>query len=154
MTTRSIWYTHQCIAGSGIAVMDARIAWELRPDLWSGAQDCAFTFRKNQKPDGVLRMMATLEEYGPVLVLARSMDNLEKRLEWIVGRAVLALNPADQEALTADRVDFNQREVSAKEAERLDGLRKLATEDMPSHDCQRRRDILAARSELGLPVAA
>ena len=59
MTTRSTWYAHQCIAASGIAVMDARIAWELRPDMWVGAQDCAFTFRKQQKADGVQRMTAT-----------------------------------------------------------------------------------------------
>ncbi len=152
MNTRSTWYCHQSIAGSGIAVMDARIAWELRPDLWSGAQDCLMTFRKNQRPDGVMRLMVTFDGYGPVLVLARSMDNLEKRLEWIVGRPVVALKPADQEAPPADRVHFNRIEVNAKEAERLELVRKLAKEVPPSHDCQHRRDILAARHELGLPV--
>lgn len=154
MTTRSTWYTHQCIAASGIAVMDSRIAWELRPDLWSGAQDCLMTFRKKQKPDGVQRMMATFEGFGQVLVLARSLDNLEKRLEWIVGRPVLALQPAESEAQPVVREDFTRREVNAKEAERLEQVRKLAKEVPPVHDCQHRRDILAARAELSLPVAA
>jgi hypothetical protein len=153
MTTRSTWYAHQCIAASGLAVMDHRIAWELRPDLWSGAQDCAFTFRKQQKADGVQRMTATFDGLGPVLVLARSLDNLAQRLEWIVGRPVLALKSADPEALPAVRTDFNQREVNAKEAERMEQVRKLAVEALPSHDCQQRRDIVAARAELGLPVA-
>ena len=35
MTNRSTWYAHQCLAASGLAVMDSRIAWQLRPDLWS-----------------------------------------------------------------------------------------------------------------------
>jgi hypothetical protein len=154
MTTRSSWYCHQSIAASGIAVMDSRIAWELRPDLWSGAQDCFMDFRRNQKPDGVQRLTATFEGIGQVLVLARSMDNLEKRLEWIVGRPVLALKPAESEATPAVTEDFTRRDVNAKEAERMEQVRKLAKEVPPVHDCQHRRDILAARAELGLPVAA
>jgi hypothetical protein len=152
MTTRSTWYFHQSIAASGLAVMDSRIAWELRPDLWSGAQDCGISFRKNQKADGVQRMTATFEGFGPVLVFARSLDNLAKRLEWIVGRPVQELKPADPDAQPAVRTDFNQREVNAKEAERMEQVRKLAVEALPSHDCQRRRDIVAARQELGMPA--
>ena len=69
MTTHSTWYAHQCIASAGLVVMDSRIAWQLRPDLWSGAQDCGITFRKNQKPDGVQRLMATFDGYGLVLLI-------------------------------------------------------------------------------------
>ena len=111
------------------------------------------TFRKQQKADGVQRMTVTFEGYGPVLVLARSLDNLEQRLQWIVGRPVLNLKPAEAEAPPAAQTDFNRIQVNAKEAERLELVRKLAKEVAPSHDCQRRRDILAARAELGLPVA-
>ena len=153
MTTRSTWYTHQCIAASGIAVMQPRIAYELRPDLWASDQDCFMTFRKAQNVEGVQRMTVTFEGYGPVLVLARSLDNLEQRLQWIVGRPVLELKPAEPEAPPAAQTDFNRIQVNAKEAERLELVRKLAKEVAPSHDCQRRRDILAARAELGLPVA-
>ena len=151
--SRATWYAHQCIASSGLAVMASSIAWQLRPDLWSGVQDCALTFRKNQAPDGVTRLMVTFEGYGPVLVLARSLDNLAKRLEWIVGRPVLDLKPAEPEAPPAAHTDFNRLAVSAKEAERMEQVHKLAKEVPPVHDCQQRRDILAARAELGLPVA-
>ena len=153
MTTRSTWYTHQCIASSGIAVMQHRIAYELRPDLWASDQDCFMTFRKTQNVEGVQRLTVTFEGYGPVLVLARSLDNLAQRLQWIVGRPVLNLKPAEAEAPPAAQTDFNRIQVNAKEAERLELVRKLAKEVAPSHDCQRRRDILAARAELGLPVA-
>lgn len=153
MTTRSTWYVHQCITSAGLAVMDSNIAWQLRPDLWSGAQDCAFTFHKNQKPDGVTRLMATFESYGPVLVLARSLDNLEKRLEWIVGKPVLKLVQAGPEVVPVSRPDPLRKEEVAKEAERLAHIRKLAIEELPSHDCHQRQEILAARRELGMPVA-
>lgn len=152
MTTRSTWYVHQCIASSGLAVMDSRIAWQLRPDMWASDQDCFMTFRKAQNVEGVQRMTATFEGYGPVLVLARSLDQLAQRLQWIVGRPVLELKPAEPEALPAVPTDFNRIQVNAKEAERLEQVRKLSKEVPPSHDCQHRRDILAARSELGLPL--
>lgn len=153
MSSRSTSFTFLCLAASGVAVMDPRIAYELRPDMWASAQDCFMTFRKQQKAEGVQRLTATFDGYGPVLVLARSLDNLEKRLEWIVGRQVLSLKPAEAEAPPAAHTDFNRREVNAKEAERLELVHKLAKEVPPVHDCQHRRDILAARSELGLPVA-
>lgn len=150
MTTRSTWYTHQCIAASGLAVMDSRIAWQLRPDLWSGAQDCAFTFRKQQNVDGAKRIVATFPSYGEVQVYARSLDNLGKRLEWIVGEAPTAVVDWKPEAPAVSPQLAAKREHNRKEVERLEDLRKLATEEPPSHDCSRRREILAARLELGM----
>ena len=151
MTTRSTWYTQQCLAGAGLAVMDHRIAWELRPDLWSGAQDCAFTFRKQQNVDRVDRVVATFPVYGEVLVLARSLDNLEKRLEWIVGEAPTVIADWQPEVPAVSAKLAAKREFNRKEIERLDGLRKLATQAMLGHDCQHDRDVLAARRELGMP---
>lgn len=155
MTTRSTWYTHQCIAASGIAIMDAQIAFELRPDLWASPQDCRMTFRKVQSVAGVKRMSATFAGggIGTVLVLARSLDNLAKRLEWIVGLPVVDLTSAEPEMEPVTRQDPMRREADAKEAERLAQVHKLAKEVPPGHDCQHRRDILAARAELGMPVA-
>lgn len=40
------------------------------------------------------------------------------------------------------------------EAERFASLRKLAAQELPAHDCSLRREILAARKELGLEEAA
>ena len=75
--------------------MQPRIAYELRPDLWASDQDCFMTFRKTQNVEGVQRLTVTFEGYGPVLVLARSLDNLAQRLQWIVGRPVLNLKPGE-----------------------------------------------------------
>lgn len=143
-------YAFDCIAASGFAVMSPAIAYELRPDLWACAADCARTLMTRDKIAGTQRMMATFDGLGPVLVLTRSRDQLAKRLEWIVGRAVLDLKPAEPEAPATERPNLLHKEANAKEAERMEQVRKLATEEPPSHDCSRRREILAARRELGM----
>ena len=71
MTDRSTWYAHQCIAASGLAVMDPRIAFQLRTDLWSGLQDCAITFRRQQRLEGTKHLVATFPTWGRVEVYAR-----------------------------------------------------------------------------------
>lgn len=151
MTTRSTRYMHQCLAASGIAVMDPRVAWELRPDLWAGAQDCGITFRKQQNADCVRRVVATFPIYGEVLVMARSLDNLGKRLEWIVGEAPTSIADWHPDVPAVSPQLAAKREFNRKEVERLEALRKVATQVPPSHDCHARRDILEARRELGMP---
>lgn len=152
MTTRSTWYAHQCIASAGLAVMDSRIAWQLRPDLWSGAQDCGITFRKQQSVDGAQRLVATFPSYGDVQVYARSLDNIEKRLLWIVGEAPTSIVDWQPDVPAVSPQVAAKREANRKEVERLEALRKLATEVPPSHDCSRRREILEARREQGMPA--
>lgn len=151
MTTRSTWYMHQCLSASGLAVMDSRIAWQLRPDLWSCAQDCGLTFRKQQNADRVRRVIATFPTYGDVLVMARSLDGLEKRLEWLVGEAPTAIAEWHPEVPAVSPQLAAKREFNRKEVERVEALRKLATRELPSHECNARRDILEARRELGMP---
>ncbi len=146
-------YAFDCLAASGLAVMSPAIAYELRPDLWACVADCARTLETRAEIPGTQRLTVTFQGYGPVLVFARSLDNIEKRLEWIVGRPVLNLKPCEPDVPPAAPADFNRREINAKEAERLEQIRKLATEVPPSHDCSRHREILEARRELGLPVA-
>ena len=150
MTNRSTWYAHQCLAASGLAVMDSRIAWQLRPDLWSGAQDCGITFRKQQTVEGAQRLVATFPRYGDVQIYARSLDNLAKRLQWIVGEAPTEICEWAPEVPAVSPQQAAKREANRKEIERLEALRKVAISNLPSHDCQERRDILAARKELGM----
>jgi hypothetical protein len=133
--------------------MHRGIAYQLRPDLWASQQDCAITFRTEQKVDGARRMVATFPSFGEVLVYARSLDSLAQRLHWIVGEEPTAIADWQPEVPTVSPQMAAKREANRKEIERLEGLRKLAAEDPPSHDCSRRREILAARRELGLPVA-
>ena len=150
MTNRSTWYAHQCLAASGIAVMDSRIAWQLRPDLWSGAQDCGITFRKQQTVEGAQRLVATFPRYGDVQVYARSRRDLVQRLEYIVGEAPTEIREWTPEVPAVSPQQAAKREANRKEIERLEALRKVAISNLPSHDCQERRDILAARKELGM----
>lgn len=151
MTSRSTWYCHQSIAGSGIAIMDAQIAFELRPDLWASPQDCRMTFRKEQNVYGARRVVATFPSYGDVLVYVRSLDNLENRLQWIVGEAPTAIVDWHPEVPAVSPQQAAKREANRKEIERLDALRKVATQELLDHDCQHDRDVLAARRELGMP---
>jgi len=143
-------YAYDCIAASGFAVMSPAIAYELRPDLWACAADCARTLTTRDKIPGTQRMTATFEGYDPVLVVTRSLDNLAQRLQWIVGRKVIDLKPAEDEAPAIERPNLLHKQANAKEAERLEQARKLADEEPPAHDCSRRREILEARRELGI----
>lgn len=151
MTTRSTWYVHQCIAGAGVAVMDGRIAFQLRPDLWASDQDCLMTFRKQQSVEGARRLVATFPTYGDVHVYARSFDMLEQRLLWIVGEAPTEIVEWQPDVPAISPQLAAKREANRKEIERLEELRKLATQELLGHDCQHDRDVTAARKELGMP---
>lgn len=148
--SQSTTYAFQSIAASGIAVMSHRIAFQLRGDLWSDVQGCLFDFEKEQKIEGAKRVMATFPSFGDVQVYARSLDSIEKRLHWIVGEAPTAIVDWQPEVPAVSPRMAAKREANRKEVERLDALRKLATEAPPSHDCSRRREILEARRELGM----
>ena len=150
MSSRSTRFALQCISSSGLAIMDPRIAYTLRPDMWGSQQDCSLTFSKRQVIAGTQRITATVDGFGAVLVLTRSLDNLAKRVEWVIGRPVLELRPAEPEQAPDKRPDLVRNQVEAKEAARMELVCKLAQEDPPSHDCHRRREILAARAELGI----
>jgi hypothetical protein len=148
MPHRSEKYARQAIAASGLTILDPRIAFELRPDLWASAQDCRITFRRAQKFEGTHRVTATIEDYGDVLVCTRSLDALEQRIQWIAGRRVLAVKPAEADAVPPPATPQLHRQAQSKEVERLAELEKLAAQEPPSHDCHARREILAARAEL------
>ncbi len=150
MTDRSTWYAHQCIAASGLAVMEPRIAFQLRTDLWSGLQDCAITFRRQQRLEGTKHLLVTFPTWGRVEVYARSLNNLEQRLEWIVGEQPTEIAEWQPERPEVTPGQAAKREANRKEIERLNELRKIAAEVPPSHDCHRRRAILDARQKLGM----
>lgn len=154
MSSRSVSYARQCLAAQGFVILDPRLAYELRPDLWAGGQDCAITFSRRQLLEGTQRIVASVDGYGSVLIAARSLDNLAQRLEWIVGAKVSELRPAPVESVAQPAPGQLRQEQAAKEAERLARVRKVAGEELPNHDCNMRREIIAARRELGLAEAA
>lgn len=111
-------------------------AWQRTPDLLPRAFPGAALYR------------AAVPGLGDVLVLSRSETFLVERMEWFG-------LPATSVALVSPAVRPAARAVSAPKAptsiprrdQRIEGLRRLAAQEPPAHDCASRRDILAARSE-------
>ena len=92
MPTKVLAYTHQALAASGFAILDSRIAITLRPDLWTSGLEATGGFGLNDTRNrlrgigGVKRFCARLIGVdGTLTVLARSSDNLAKRIEWVTG---------------------------------------------------------------------
>lgn len=149
---RSTWYAAQAIAASGFAVMSPMIAYQLRPDLWANGRNCQFDFERDLKLEGTLKLVATFPTHGDVVVLTRSRRDLAQRLEWIVGEAPTSIADWHPEVPAVSPQQALKRAANKKEVERLEALRKVAIGNLPSHDCQERREVLAARRELGVPA--
>ena len=151
MTTKTQQYAIQSLAASGFAVMRSTVAWQLRPDLWSSAEECGFDFRGKVAIEGVTRLNVTLDGVGVVPVLTRSMGHLAERIQWVTGRMVLKIEEEQPAAPVQEKPPLTEGQKKA--AERLQELKKLAAMELPAHDCALRKDVLAARRELGQKVA-
>ena len=147
MTTKTQQYAIQSLASGGFAVMRSTVAWQLRPDLWSSAQECGIDFSGKVAIEGVTRLNVTLDGVGVVPVLTRSMGHLAERIQWVTGRMVLKIEEEQPAAPVQEKTA--PTEAQKKSAERLQELKKLAAQEPPAHDCALRKDILAARRELG-----
>lgn len=145
MSSTAKKYAHQCIAGSGFAVMNGIVAWRLRPDLWATGQDCAMSMGLKDV-EGAKKLSVTIPGIGTVPVFAMSEKRLADRIEEVTGFAVTAIE--DYHAPTsAAHVPFpNSNQLHA--AQHLDKLRKLSAMEPPAHECVLRKDILKAREEL------
>ena len=150
MTTKTQQYAIQSLAASGFAVMRSTVAWQLRPDLWGSAQECGMDFGK-AFVEGAKRLNVTLEGVGSVQLLTRSTDLLAERIQWVTGIKVLKIEEEKPAVPVQEKQPLTEGQKKA--AERLQELKKLAAQDLPAHDCALRRDILAARHELGMVEA-
>ena len=148
MSTITKRYAAQCLSGSGFAILDSRIAWQLRPDLWASGQDCAMSGWAIEVP-GTVRISVEIAGYGRVRILTRSTDNLARRIEWIVGAKVEHLEEVSEAEKPSDhQVEWRSAVAARAEAERLEKLRALAAQELPSHECHLRKEILRAREEV------
>lgn len=142
------------LAATGFAIVNARAAMRIRPDLWPNAgMVCAIEFGQHQHQapalmsrfPGATLYTAEIGELGRVPVLAYSADELARRIGWGTGYRVQALEPyAPPQESTVAPLNAG----IARHQARMDKLRHLAAQVPPSHDCEARRDILAARAEL------
>ncbi|MBK7463977.1 MAG: hypothetical protein IPJ50_15430 [Betaproteobacteria bacterium] len=151
MSTKTKQYAQQCIASAGFAVMTSEFAWQLRPDLWASAQDCAMSFKRSIQPDGTQRLIAKLADGRQVPVVTRSTNELERRLEWVIGVKVVELVNDTQPAVASTQPLPTEFKRLAEE--KLAKLKELAAQDLQPHDCTLNKDILAARRELELKAA-
>ncbi len=146
MSTKTQQYAHQSLAACGFAVMSSVIAWKQRPDLWASAQDCGMDFTAKLTIPDTQRLSAKLAGLdSQVLVLTRSADDLSKRIEWVTGYKVESMGAGVgvvNETPAPPLITEQQRQATAGR-ERLE---KLAAMELPAHDCQLRREILAARA--------
>jgi hypothetical protein len=151
MSTKTKQYANQCLAGSGFAIMNSNFAWMLRPDLFASAQDCGVGFNRNIAVEGTQRFIATFSDGQKAIVISRSPEALERRIEWVAGLKVVGL-ASDTPPVIAIKQPANdeyQRLADERKAE----LKDLAGQELPPHECALRKDILAARRELGILVA-
>lgn len=151
MTTKTRQYAIQSLAACGFAVMRSTVAYKLQPDMWSSVQECGIDFSDFSGKvalDGVTRVNVTLDGVGVVPVLTRSMGHLAERIQWITGYMVLKIEEEKPAAPVREKPPLTDGQKKA--AERLQELKKLAAKPLPPQDCALRKDILAARRELGM----
>lgn len=144
---------------TGWAPINLEAAQILCPEVGRDHQ----TFTACQRsPDGLPRAFpgaalysAQVPGIGEILVLSRGSSFLAERMDWLglPASSVVDLMPAVRPS--GPRVPAPRSVSAQRPDQRLDRLRQLADEEPPAHDCERRREILAARMELaGMESAA
>ncbi len=90
--SKFVTYAHQQLAACGFAVLSAEIAATLRPDMFTTGMDAGHELSQANRRNAftslprVMRMAAKLEGVArPLVVLTRSLDELERRIEHVTG---------------------------------------------------------------------
>ncbi len=114
-----------------------------------------------QQPGNLLRVfprtalcMAKIEGFGRVPILYRSPLVLAERIAFLTGGEVELIEDATLPKV-AEPVRLVEIIKPSRIDERLERLKAVAAQDLPSHECSLRTDILKARTETGWkePVA-
>lgn len=153
MNSKVARYLTEALASAGCAVVDSQTAYKLRPDIWASAINAGSDFSEASpaKLDQLMERLsarlyvADFSDGGSARVAARSAHMLAERIEWQTGKVVRAVrlfeSPQPEAAAAQPAMRRGQ--------ERLENQKELAGMEPPTHDCAARRDILAAREELG-----
>jgi len=154
--TTAITFVRQQLASAGWAPISHETAMLLCPEVARDHQ--TFTTWQNTPEvlprtfPGAAVYRAQVHGHGEMLVLSRSPQFLAERMGWLGLPAVsmVEIQPARAKAEGQARAvsDIGAALNKAREGERLSRLRALADEETPAHDCDRRRQILAARAEI------
>lgn len=98
--TRALNFAQQALAHAGFAVLNARLAVEMRPDLWADGLTCAAEFGQAMARNsfanlpGIRLKVVLQDQSNAVTVVARSVDQLAARIEWLTGRKVVSMELA------------------------------------------------------------
>jgi len=147
-------YVDQQLGATGFVLCEPSIAFQIRPDLWSVLANCRTDFgpevRKilaNRAP-----VLFTFEGDGPQGYVQGyggcfSQRRLEDRILELYG---IELTAKIVESLPMPQAP-NQQASSVLIAQSDDPqvLRALAAEELPTHECHKRREILSARQKIG-----
>ena len=148
-------YIGQQLGAVGFVLCAPRISFMLRRDLWPTAAMCDATSPAAKKYLGALasKMLLTLFTFeGEGLTgfgAAFNAEQLEKRIHDMYGIDVeiTVVDSLMQPAPVQPGHDPQAHAARVRD-ENLKKLRKLAVQELPSHECSLRREILAARAEL------
>ena len=151
MNSKVARYLTESLAASGCAVVNSQIAYRHRPDTWATPTNCGgdFSFTPTKLSQIIQRLGAALYDVDfadgtSAPVAARSTHMLAERIEWLTGRAVLAIRPY----MALSPVANATRSMTPRQQERMERLKQLAAQEPPAHDCALRREILAAREKV------
>lgn len=162
---KPILYVQQQLASTGFALIQNRIATELRPDLFPNglhaaaefgeARQCGYLGANTRDFRGPLvQLYATIEGYPEsVELLTRSENRLAERIHELTGYVVTGIQahtPVQSRWAAGQEEDARQqaRQAAQIRQKKLDKLRALAGQEVPVHLCPQRTEILRARKEL------
>lgn len=95
-------YVIECLAAAGFCLVNAGIAFRLRPDIWATRFDAGTAHNCGQQKIGQFLQSldgVTLAEiqfdYSPewVLLVTRSSADLAIRIQYVIGKSVVGLRP-------------------------------------------------------------
>lgn len=155
MDNRATDFINFHLAANGFVIASSRLAGHVNPGLYGSGQNALAL--EGESIANELRLLGcrpyrvVFESGESVKCWSRHPGNMAQRIEWLTGADVAQVTPMeDVKPTTTSAPTFKQAEREHTKAERLAYLKKLAEQEPPAHDCSLRREILAARQELGV----
>ncbi len=157
MTSKVAKYITESLATCGLAILNSRHAFRLRPDIWPTASECSCDWNHTTTTSalssflaqrGAQLFSATIRDQT-VFVVAWSEKVLARRLEWITGAHITQVAVIELGRLNPPKAPAPDTPLEKERKRQRLRLEQLAAQEPPAHDCSRRTEILRARRELG-----
>jgi hypothetical protein len=115
-------YLQEQLGTTGFVILDHALAYQLRPDIFGTAGNCANAFSESQQEIDPYLRHAGVGLYAARLdlaadrffIAARSLDQLAERIRWLVGRRAVEIVPVasvKQPVATVQRVQQGGPEI-------------------------------------------